>query len=45
MKLYKTIKIEKSKWLELKGIALSREKTLQDIVDEALFLYLKEKNK
>jgi hypothetical protein len=38
---YKNIKIEKSKWAEFKHIAVNDEKSLQDIIDEALSLYLK----
>jgi predicted DNA-binding ribbon-helix-helix protein len=39
---YKTIKIEKPKWYMFKNIAAIREKTLQDIIDEALSLYLRD---
>lgn len=38
---YKTVKISKSKWLKFKVMAAKNEKTLQGIIDEALFIYLK----
>jgi hypothetical protein len=37
----KTVKLSKSKWFSLKNIALQREKTLQEILDEAISFYLK----
>jgi hypothetical protein len=41
---YKTIKIEKPQWYSLKNIALRKDKKLQDILKEAIFVYLLKEN-
>ena len=42
---YKTVKLIKDKWFSLKNIALQREKSLQEILDEAISFYLKKEKK
>jgi hypothetical protein len=42
---YKTIKIEKPQWYSLKSIALRKDKKLQEILKEAIFVYLLKEKK
>ena len=43
MQVYKNIKIDPTKWAQFKHIAIDENKKLQDIIDEVLESYLKDR--